>query len=127
EFRRVLFRSERVEVMTALGHEAAAEILAEAEPEVQADVMKSLPSALAADILEEMSPDDATDVLTDLPPARAEKLINLMAPEEAQDVKELLKYPEGTGGSVMTTRIVALPEGLTAASTLPPLAALHSG
>ena len=113
-----LDRDERVEVMTALGHEAAAETLAEAEPEVQADVMKSLPSALAADILEEMSPDDATDVLTDLPPARAEKLINLMAPEEAQDVKELLKYPEGTAGSVMTTKVVALPEGLTAEQTL---------
>ena len=122
-----LDRDERVEVMTALGHEAAAEILAEAEPEVQADVMKSLPSALAADILEEMSPDDATDVLTDLPPARAEKLINLMAPEEAQDVKELLKYPEGTAGSVMTTKVVALPEGLTAEQTLQLLRELAPG
>jgi len=113
-----LDRDERVEVMTALGHEAAAEALAVAEPEVQTDVMKSLPSDLAADILEEMSPDEATDVLTDLPQARAQKLINLMGPEEAQDVKELLKYPEGTAGSVMTTEFVALPEGLTAEQTL---------
>ena len=122
-----LDRDERVEVMTALGHEAAAETLAEAEPEVQTDVMKSLPSDLAADILEEMSPDDATDVLTDLPPARAEKLINLMAPEEAQDVKELLKYPEGTAGSVMTTEFVALPDGLTAEQTLQRLRHLAPG
>src|SRR3989442_3830413 len=122
-----LDRDERVEVMTALGHEAAAETLAEAEPEVQADVMKSLPSALAADILEEMSPDDATDVLTDLPPARAAKLINFMAPEEAQDVKELLKYPEGTAGSVMSTKVVALPEGLTAEQTLQQLRELATG
>src|SRR5256712_11586782 len=122
-----LDRDERVEVMTAMGHEAAAETLAEAEPEVQADVMKRLPSALAADILEEMSPDDATDVLTDLPPARAEKIIHLIAPEEAQDVKELLKYPEGTAGSVMTTKVVALPEGLTAEQTLQRLRELAPG
>jgi len=113
-----LDRDERVEVMTVLEHEDAADALAEADPDVQSDVMKSLPSELAADILEEMSPDDATDVLTDLPAARAEELIGLMGPEEAADVKELLKYPEGTAGSVMTTEFIALPEGLTADQTL---------
>ncbi len=113
-----LTRDERVEVMTALDREEAADTLAEAEPEVQTDVMKSLPSDLAADILEEMSPDDATDVLTDLPPDRARQLINLMSAEEAHDVRELLKYPEGTAGSVMTTRFIGLPIGLTAEQTL---------
>ncbi|HXF83119.1 MAG TPA: CBS domain-containing protein [bacterium] len=113
-----LDRDERLEVMTALEHEVAAEALAEAEPEVQTDVMKSLPSQLAAEILEEMSPDDATDVLEDLPADRAQELIGLMAPEEAADVKALLKYPPGTAGSVMTTEFIALPEGLTAEATL---------
>ena len=113
-----LDRDERVEVMTALEHEDAAEALAEAEPDVQADVMKTLPSDLAADILEEMAPDDATDLLTDLPPERAEELINLMDAEEAADVRELLRYPEGTAGSVMTTEFIALPRGLTTRSTM---------
>ncbi len=113
-----LDRDERVEVMTALGQEAAAEALAEAQPEVQTDVIKSLPSDFAADILEEMAPDDATDVLTDLPPDRAEELINLMEVEEAKEVRELLKYPEGTAGSVMTTEFIALPEGLTVEQAL---------
>lgn len=113
-----LDRDERVEVMTVLEHEAAAEALAEAEPEVQVDVMKSLPGELAADILEEMSADEATDVLGDLPADRAKELIGLMEAEEAADVTALLKYPEGTAGSVMTTEYVALPEGLTAEATL---------
>ena len=113
-----LDRDERVEVMTALEHEDAADALAEAEPDVQADVMKALPSDLAADILEEMAPDDATDLLTDLPPERAEELINLMEAEEAADVRTLLKYPEGTAGSVMTTEFIALPRDLTAKATL---------
>lgn len=122
-----LDRDERLEVMTALEHEAAADALAEADPEVQADVMRSLPSELAADILEEMSPDDATDVLEDLPEERAQELIGLMAPEEAADVKELLKYPEDTAGSVMTTEFIALPEGLTAEVTLGRLRELAPG
>ncbi len=113
-----LDRDERVEVMTALEHEAAADALAEAEPEVQSDVVKSLPSELAADILEEMSPDDATDVLTDLSDEKAQELIGLMEAEEAKDVRELLKYPEGTAGSVMTTEFIAFPETLTVDETI---------
>ncbi|MGH2397927.1 MAG: magnesium transporter MgtE N-terminal domain-containing protein, partial [bacterium] len=113
-----LDRDERVEVMTALEHEAAADALAEAEPDVQSDVVKSLPSELAADILEEMSPDDATDVLTDLPDEKAQELIGLMEAEEAKDVRELLKYPEGTAGSVMTTEFIAFAETLTVDETI---------
>jgi magnesium transporter len=113
-----LDRDERVEVMTALEHEAAADALAEAEPEVQSDVVKSLPSELAADILEEMSPDDATDVLTDLPAEKAQELIGLMEAEEANDVRELLQYPEGTAGSVMTTEFIAFAETLTVDETI---------
>ncbi len=113
-----LDRDERVEVMTALEHEAAAEALAEAEPEVQTDVIKSLPSDLAADILEEMAPDDATDLLTDLSPEKADELINLMDTEEAAEVKELLQYPEGTAGSVMTTEYIALSVTLTVEQTI---------
>ncbi len=113
-----LDRDERVEVMTALEHEAAADALAEAEPEVQADVVQSLPSELAADILDEMSPDDATDVLTDLPAEKVDELIGLMEAEEAKDVRELLKFPEGTAGSVMTTEFIAFPETLTVDETI---------
>jgi len=113
-----LDRDERLEVMTALGQEAAAEALAEAQPQVQTDVIKSLPSDFAADILEEMAPDDATDVLTDLPPDRAEELINLMGSDEAKEVRELLKYPEGTAGSAMTTEFIVLPEHLTVEQAL---------
>jgi len=113
-----LNRDDRVEVMTALEHEAAADALAQAEPGVQSDVMQSLPSELAADILEEMAPDDAADVFKDLPPERADELINLMEAEDAKEVKELLKYPEGTAGSVMTTEFIAFPETLTVQATI---------
>jgi len=113
-----LGRDERVEVMTALEHEDAADALAEAEPDVQSDVVKSLPSELAADILEEMSPDDATDVLTDLPAEKVQELIGLMKTEEANDVRELLKYPEGSAGSVMTTEFLKFAQTLTVDETI---------
>ncbi len=113
-----LDRDERVEVMTVLESEDAAEALAEAEPKVQADTIRSLPSELAADIIEAMHPDDATDILTDLPPEKAGELISLMATHKADAVKKLLKHPEGTAGSIMTTEYIALPETLTVEETV---------
>jgi magnesium transporter len=119
-----LDRDERVELMTALENVDAAEALAEAEPKVQADTIRSLPSELAADIIEAMHPDDATDILTDLPPEKAGELISLMAAQKADAVKKLLKHPEGTAGSIMTTEYIALPETLTVEEAIQRLRAL---
>lgn len=113
-----LDRDERVELMTTLTNADAAEALAEAEPKVQSDTVKSLPSELAADIIEAMEPDDATDILSDLRPEKAGEIISLMAGHKADAVRRLLKHPEGTAGSIMTTEFIALPESLTVDETI---------
>ena len=113
-----LDRDERVELMTTLTSTDAAEALAEAKPKVQSDTVKSLPSELAADIIEAMPPDDATDILSDLSPEKAGEIISLMASKQADAVRRLLKHPEGTAGSIMTTEFVALPESLTVDETI---------
>jgi magnesium transporter len=119
-----LDRDERVELMTTLTNTDAAEALAEAEPEVQSDTVKSLPSELAADIIEAMPPDDATDILSDLRPEKAGEIISLMASHKAEAVRRLLKHPEGTAGSIMTTEFIALPETLTVDQAIQQLRAL---
>ena len=119
-----LDRDERVELMTTLTNVDAAEALAEAEPNVQSDTVKSLPSELAADIIESMRPDDATDILSELRPEKAGEIISLMAAKQADTVKRLLKHPEGTAGSIMTTEFIALPESLTVEETIQRLRAL---
>src|SRR5579875_2726519 len=73
-----LDRDERVEVMTALSEDRAADVLEEAEPDLQAAVIRELPSERASEILEEMAPDEAADVLGGLPEQRAEELMALM-------------------------------------------------
>ena len=119
-----LDRDERVELMTTLTNTDAAEALAEAEPEVQSDTVKSLPSELAADIIEAMPPDDATDILNELRPEKAGEIISLMASHKADAVRRLLKHPEGTAGSIMTTEFIALPETLTVDQAIQQLRAL---
>ncbi len=108
-----LDRDERVEVMTALADEHAADVLEEAEPEVQTTVIQELPSERASDILEEMKPDEAADVLGELPEERAEELISLMEAGAAEEVRELLQYEPETAAGKMTTEFIALPASMT--------------
>ena len=114
---------ERVAVFQQLDIETAADALQEVEPEMQAAIVSDLPEERAADILEEMDPDEAADLLQDLPEERREELVELMEKEEAQDVEELLTFPEDSAGGIMTSELLALPGGLTAAEAIDELRA----
>jgi CBS domain-containing protein len=113
-----LDRDERVEMMTALGDETAAEVLEEAQPAVQTTVIQELPTERAADVLEEMAPEEAADVLGELPEHRADELISLMEEGKAEEVSRLLEYPPETAAGKMTTEFIALPETMTVEQVL---------
>jgi Mg/Co/Ni transporter MgtE len=104
--------------METLDLETAAEVLTEADPEVQASIVENLEDELAADILEEMEPDEAADVLGDISAERREDILEEMEPEEAEDVKELLAYEDNTAGGLMTTEYVAVSKDMTAQETI---------
>lgn len=102
-----------------------------------AELVASLPEGVGADTLESMPPDRARQVVAEVPLARVGRLLDLMSPENATRilagfeapgvaqrlnamspdrracVVELLRYPEGTVGSVMTNEVVRVPLGLT--------------
>jgi magnesium transporter len=113
-----LDRDERVEMMTALGHETAADVLEQAEPGVQTTVIQELPTERAADVLDEMAPEEAADLLGGLPDHRADELIALMEEEKAEEVARLLEYPPETAAGKMTTEFIALPATMTVEQVL---------
>lgn len=109
---------DRAGVFASLDDEAAADAMEEMEPENQVEALEDLEPARAADILEEMSPDDAADLIADLSDATRTEILALMGHDEAEEVRELLAYPEGSAGGMMTTEFVAVPATLTAAQTI---------
>ena len=72
----------------------------------QVEILAALDRERAADVLEEMDPDDAADLLAELPQPEQDVLLDLMEPDEADPVRQLLNYPPGTAGSVMTSEPV---------------------
>lgn len=64
--------------------------------------------ARAVDLVEAMAPDERADLLGELAEERRAALLAKMEREEQRDVRQLLAYPEGTAGAIMTTNFVAL-------------------
>jgi magnesium transporter len=108
-----LDRSSRSSVFKMLDLETAADTLQEVDPKLQLALIETTPDEKVSDILEEMEPDEATDMLSELPREQARKLIRTMEKPFRQSVETLLKFEEGTAGSIMTTDFIALPREAT--------------
>ncbi len=98
-----LDRDARARLFHSLDVETAADTLEEMEDaRLQAALLESSSQDQAADILEEMAPDEATDLLADLPKDQQRRFIGKMDKPSREAVEELLKFREGTAGSLMT-------------------------
>jgi magnesium transporter len=109
-----LDRANRSSIFRSLDLQTAAQTLEEVEdPRLQASLIQGAPDERASDILDEMAPDEATDLLADLPRATKESLMRKMERPSREAVEALLRYEEGTAGSLMTKDFLSLPKNGT--------------
>jgi magnesium transporter len=114
-----LDRANRARIFTALDPETAAGALQELEdPKLQRSLLESAPAERASDIIEEMEPDEATDLLADMPQEQQQQIIDKLEEPVREDLEELLQFPEGTAGGIMTTEYIALGGQCTFAEAL---------
>jgi CBS domain-containing protein len=102
-----LDRANRSSVFRALDTETAAETLQEVDPRLQLSLIETAAPEKASDILESMEPDEAKEFLSDLPEEKMEHLMGTMEKPFRERLRGLLKYKEGTAGSIMTTDFLA--------------------
>lgn len=106
-------REKRNTIFKSLDLQTAAETLEEVEPKLQRSLIESAPDEHASDILEEMAPDEAADLLADLPEEKKRKLIQSLEKPHREQLEELLKFREGTAGSIMTKDFISIQEDKT--------------
>jgi CBS domain-containing protein len=103
-----LDQGNRKRVFKALDVQTAAETLEELDPKLQVSLLESAPAEIASDILEEMAPDEATDLLADLSEDHKQRLIETIEQPHRETLEELLRFEEGTAGSIMTKDFISL-------------------
>jgi magnesium transporter len=109
---------ERVLVFRILPRKTAAETFAYLDPEEQNALLRAMASEEAAALLNNMAPDDRTTFLEELPAEATRQLLSLLTPEERAEAVQLLGYPEGSIGRLMTPHYVSVKEDWTVAHVL---------
>lgn len=89
-------------------------VVSELSDEMILELLEDRNAADIAWMLRTVPADDAADILGVLPEDVAKNILPLMKAEESQEVANLMAYPKGTAGSIMTTEFFSLPEETTA-------------
>lgn len=80
--------------------------------EKQVEMLETLDREEMGQLIGEMPPDERVDVLEQLDEKVVSELMPLVPTEERRDILRLQSYPDGSAGSVMTTKVVRLSESL---------------
>lgn len=113
-----LDRNSRLALFSSLDEERAADVLEELEPGAQVGLLETLSEDKAADVLEKMPADEVADILDELKREKAERLLAEMESESSAEVRNLMRYPDGTVGSLMSTDYIFFNESMSVGDAL---------
>ncbi len=96
-----------------LPKELAAETFVEMDPENQQQLIRSFSDSELREVLEELYVDDTVDLIEEMPANVVERILAQSTPQMRKDINLILRYPENSAGSIMTTEYVSLRPEMT--------------
>ncbi len=96
-----------------LPKELAAETFVEMEPDTQALLIQGFSDNELKEVLSELYVDDAADLVEEMPATVVRRILEQADPEMRSSINQILRYPENSAGSIMTTEYVALRPTMT--------------
>ena len=101
-----------------LPKELAAETFAELEPESQELLIRGISDKELHEIINELYVDDAVDLVEEMPANVVKRILAQADPQMRKEINEILRYPENSAGSIMTTEYVSLRPTMTVAEAI---------
>ena len=96
-----------------LPKELAAETFVEMEPEAQELLIRGFSDNELKEVLDELYVDDAADIVEEMPANVVKRILKNAGPEMRSSINQILRYPENSAGSIMTTEYVSLRPTMT--------------
>jgi len=96
-----------------LPKELAAETFVEMEPELQELLIRGFSNTELKEVLDELYLDDTVDIVEEMPANVVKRILKHSDPDMRKSINEILKYPEDSAGSIMTTEYVSLRPNMT--------------
>ena len=91
----------------------AAETFVEMEPDAQELLIRSFSDNELKEIVDELYVDDAADLVEEMPANVVKRILKQASPEMRRSINQILRYPEYSAGSIMTTEYVSLRPSMT--------------
>ena len=96
-----------------LPKELAAETFVEMETEDQEILIRSFSDHELKEVVDELYVDDAADLVEEMPANVVKRILKQADPEMRRSINQILRYPENSAGSLMTTEYVSLRPEMT--------------
>ena len=113
------FGEERMPLLfRLLPKETAAETFAELESEYQELLIRGFSDRELHEIVNELYVDDAADLIDEMPANVVKRILAQTDPQMRKEINEILRYPENSAGSIMTTEYVSLRPNMTVAEAI---------
>ncbi len=91
-----------------LPKEVAAEVFVEMDSDKQEYLINIFSDSQLKDVIDELYYDDTADIIEEMPANVVKRILKVASPDVRKAVNDLLKYPEDSAGSIMTTEFVRL-------------------
>lgn len=101
-----------------LPKDLAAECFVEMESESQEALLYSFTDNEIKEVMDELYIDDAVDIIEEMPANVVKRILYNSDPETRKIINEILKYPDESAGSIMTTEYVHLDQDITVEDAL---------
>ena len=96
-----------------LPKELAAETFVEMEPESQELLIRGFSDTELKEVVDELYVDDAADLVEEMPANVVKRILRQADPDMRRMINDILRYPEDSAGSIMTTEFVSLRPRMT--------------
>ncbi len=101
-----------------LPKEPAAETFAELESDYQELLIRGFSDRELHELVNELYVDDAADLVDEMPANVVKRILDQADPQMRKEINEILRYPENSAGSIMTTEYVSLRPGMSVADAI---------
>ena len=96
-----------------LDKEKASEVFAILDSDLQERLINSFTDTELKRVLDELYMDDTVDMIEEMPANVVKRILQSVNEKDRKIINQILKYPEDSAGSIMTTEFVDLKENMT--------------
>ena len=104
---------ERALVFRLLNKDIAAEVFVELDSDLEEELINLFTDKELKEVLNEIFLDDTADLIEEMPANVVKRILKNINKKDRQAVNELLKYPEDSAGSIMTTEFIDFKENMS--------------